>query len=280
MKKCSYCGKEYPDDALHCVIDGEPLPNGEAASSTTPPPIPEWARATAAPAGILSEPHMRIAEVALVCLIAFGGSILLSTYYLTYGPPSGTDRGAFAWLVQGLREVSALGLLWYVLTRRKKTLSDLGLKWKWSDAGWAVLLVIAGTTAFYAVYDAIYFSGLTQTSQSDAGAHVGNLLFGGAASVAMILFQFLNPFFEELIVRAYLMTEIKQLTNSMAKAIIASTLIQTSYHFYQGAPSAFADGAMFLVFSIYYAKTSRITPVILAHLCFDVGGLLWYWARR
>jgi hypothetical protein len=26
MKKCSYCGKEYPDDATVCVIDGESLP--------------------------------------------------------------------------------------------------------------------------------------------------------------------------------------------------------------------------------------------------------------
>jgi hypothetical protein len=26
MKKCSYCGKEYPDEAMVCAIDGEPLP--------------------------------------------------------------------------------------------------------------------------------------------------------------------------------------------------------------------------------------------------------------
>jgi hypothetical protein len=25
MKKCSYCGKEYPDDATVCAIDGQPL---------------------------------------------------------------------------------------------------------------------------------------------------------------------------------------------------------------------------------------------------------------
>lgn len=26
MKKCSYCGREYPDDATTCAIDGETLP--------------------------------------------------------------------------------------------------------------------------------------------------------------------------------------------------------------------------------------------------------------
>jgi hypothetical protein len=33
MKKCSYCGKEYPDDATMCALDGEPLVGaGESAS--------------------------------------------------------------------------------------------------------------------------------------------------------------------------------------------------------------------------------------------------------
>src|SRR5215471_21647124 len=26
MKRCPYCGKEYPDDAAKCFIDGYPLP--------------------------------------------------------------------------------------------------------------------------------------------------------------------------------------------------------------------------------------------------------------
>jgi len=33
MKKCSYCGKEYPDEASVCAIDGQPL------QPVTAPPI-------------------------------------------------------------------------------------------------------------------------------------------------------------------------------------------------------------------------------------------------
>ncbi len=87
-------------------------------------------------------------------------------------------------------------------------------------------------------------------------------------------FGFLNPFFEEIIVRAYLMTEVRQLTGSGAKAVMVSTALQMSYHFYQGVPMALSDGAAFLVFSLYYSKTRRITPVILAHLYMDVLGTL------
>lgn len=95
-----------------------------------------------------------------------------------------------------------------------------------------------------------------------------------------IAFQFINPRYEELIVRAYPMTEIRQLTNSVSKAVILSALLQMSCHFYQSAPMAFGKGASFLVFSIYYAKTNRITPIILAHLYMDVWGTLAFMLHR
>jgi len=38
MKKCSYCGKEYPDDASVCEIDGYPL---QAVVAAGPPPMSE-----------------------------------------------------------------------------------------------------------------------------------------------------------------------------------------------------------------------------------------------
>ena len=109
--------------------------------------------------------------------------------------------------------------------------------------------------------------------------NVGQYLFGSGIFFTTILFQFINPFFEELIVRAYLMTEVRRLTNSVTKAVLISTVLQASYHFYQGGPAAIAHGAEFLILAIYYAKTNRITPIILAHLYADVGGTLEYWLR-
>jgi len=164
--------------------------------------------------------------------------------------------------------------------RHGKSFRDLGLTWTRKDIGWAIILSAVGSLAFRAVYDAIYFGGLTAVSHKAASAYVGNVLFGGGIFFTTILFQFLNPFFEELIVRAYVMTEVKQLTNSATKAIIISTLLQTSYHFYQGGPAAFGHLTAFLIFSIFYAKTNRITPIILAHLYSDVGGTLWYMFRH
>jgi len=46
MKKCSYCGKEFPDTATVCDIDGRPLldPNAPVPSSQTPRPSREYQR--------------------------------------------------------------------------------------------------------------------------------------------------------------------------------------------------------------------------------------------
>ena len=40
MKKCSYCGAEYPDDAVACAIDQTPFEVPSAPSPPPPPPEP------------------------------------------------------------------------------------------------------------------------------------------------------------------------------------------------------------------------------------------------
>jgi membrane protease YdiL (CAAX protease family) len=179
-----------------------------------------------------------------------------------------------------LHETTSLALLWYVLLRRGQSWVDLGFGWEKHDIARSIVLQLGGWAAFTAVYHALYSSGLTAVGPGKASALVEHYLFGGGIFGTTFLFQFLNPFFEELIVRAYVMTEIRFLTNSLPKAIMVSTLLQTSCHFYQGAPVAIAHGATFLLWSVYYAKTNRIGPVILAHLYADVGGTLWYALRQ
>ncbi|HTV41725.1 MAG TPA: CPBP family intramembrane glutamic endopeptidase [Candidatus Sulfotelmatobacter sp.] len=283
MKKCTYCGKEYPDDAVRCSIDEFPLSGGE---SVIPVAEEVAVRPLLAPPGpaltriVLTDRQMEIFEVVLVCVIAFGVSVLGSIYLLfdrnIYGE---TTRSAYAWAAQGLREVACLGLLWYLLQRRGKTLADLGLSWSPKDFGWSIILWLAAHVAYNLVRSGIYSLGLAAGNPETVHQAVGHLLFGGGIFFATILVQFINPFFEELIVRAYLMTEVKRLTKSIPKAILLSTVLQASYHFYQGGPAVVAHGAGFLIFSIYYAKTNRIAPVILAHLYSDAGSTLDYWLR-
>ena len=73
------------------------------------------------------------------------------------------------------------------------------------------------------------------------------------------------------------MTEIKALTNSWMLAAVLSVTLQTSYHLYYGWQGALSLAFQFLVFAIYFARTQKATPIILAHGIFDFYGLLQIW---
>jgi membrane protease YdiL (CAAX protease family) len=289
MKQCSYCGATYADDVERCLIDNEILPGSGVQLVPPPLPLPVSAQVVAVSEPVAkpeywTEQRLLIIEVAMVCLIVFGGSILTSTHHFIYGYDSTSSETSssamYGWTYRIEREVAGLFLVWYLLLRRHKSFRDLGLVWRIDDLVWAVVLVLADTISYRLIYNAIYHAGFTAVPMPAASQHIGQILFGSDIVLTTILFQFLNPFFEELIVRAYLMTEIKFLTKSAAYAILASTLLQTSYHFYQGAPAALAHGVAFLMFSIFYAKTNRIMPVILAHLYADMNGPIWYMLHR
>jgi len=285
MKQCSYCGKEYADDVDRCLIDNEILPGSLVKLVPPPLPSPVSAQVVAVSDPVerqdsWTEQRLLIIEVAMVCLVVFGSATLSSTYHFIYGYDSTSSETSssamFGWTYRIEREVAGLFLVWYLLLRRHKSFRDLGLVWRIDDLAWAVVLILADTISYRLIYNAIYHAGFTAVPMHAASQQIGQILFGSGIVLTTILFQFLNPFFEELIVRAYLMTEIKFLTKSTAYAILASTILQTSYHFYQGTPAAVAHGVAFLMFSIFYAKTNRIMPVILAHLYADVNPTFWY----
>jgi membrane protease YdiL (CAAX protease family) len=89
-------------------------------------------------------------------------------------------------------------------------------------------------------------------------------------------FALINPFFEELIVRAYLMTEVKALTGSWFLASLSSVAIQWSYHLYYGWDVSLSMAFTFLTFSIYFARTQKATPIVVAHGLLDIWALMWW----
>ena len=54
--------------------------------------------------------------------------------------------------------------------------------------------------------------------------------------MAAVLDQIMNGAFEELIVRGYLMTEVRRFTGNILFAVFCSVGYRMSYHFYQGGP--------------------------------------------
>jgi len=214
-------------------------------------------------------------EVSLVLLITCGTAFLNSLYLLRYGPSAMPHISSARWSVGIVHEVASLLLLGYVLSRRNLGFRDLGLRWSLRDIG-VGLLVAGGSYATYALgyllvhllHRMVFSSALKVLSGSDFFAH---------PSIVAVPFSLLNPFFEELIVRAYLMTEVKELTGSSALAVAISVIVQSSYHLYYGWEGAITLSFSFLVLALYYARWRRALPVVVAHGFLDIYALLRLW---
>jgi len=218
------------------------------------------------------EKALRWFELGLVLAVAFAGALFNSIFLLQTGSRSAVPTGNSRWVWMMVEESVALLLLGYVLLRRGKRIADLGLRWSFGEVVRGILVAVTGYVVYSAGAMLVY---LVQRALLRGAAHpvFGRQVFGHA-SWMMLAAMLLNPFFEELIVRAFLMTEVRELTGSATAAVFLSWAVQTSYHLYYGWAGALGLGFLFLTFSVYYAKTRRATPVIVAHGLFDLLALL------
>ncbi|NOU68761.1 CPBP family intramembrane metalloprotease, partial [Paenibacillus sp. LMG 31461] len=150
---------------------------------------------------------------------------------------------------------------WSVVVKKQgRDYKDIGFEFRKSD-------VLHGILLFFGIY-IIYIIALAISP--NFGQTPKNIDFLKTnVSIFYLLFIIINPFFEELIVRAYAITEAKYLLKNEEISVLISTVIQTSYHLYQGLIPALYAGIMFFAFSIYFVKSMRIIPVIIVHLLFD-----------
>jgi membrane protease YdiL (CAAX protease family) len=219
---------------------------------------------------VQTEKRRRWLEVALVLIIAFGSSLLYSLYYLISGPPQGPSVSSLKYVAQILQQASTLLLLGYVLSRRGLDFRSIGLRWSSMDVGVGTILAIVS----YVVYGFGYAFVRTFHHAVLGTESTAKVVFGHPPVVLAIAFCLLNPFFEELVVRAYLMTEVVELTGSTLSAVILSVLFQFSYHLYYGWAGAISLSFQFLTYALYFAHWRRAVPIVIAHGFFDVYGVL------
>lgn len=217
--------------------DEEPQPPAEEATVTSP-----------------SDRRLRLCELALVLGVGFLGPTVASiTYWWTGQYPPAADS---SYLYSILQDVLTVALLVYVLYWQGRSLKSIGLTARFSDLGWALLL--------------LFFSGLVSRAVAGVVPPVSADSSGYRALFSppgLFLWLSIVPgaIREELVVRAYLMTEVADLTGHMGLAVLASVGFQTLYHLYQGIPSALISAGVFFVASLFYASTRRATPLIIAH---------------
>ena len=234
-------------------------------------PLSTAESSAARPHGPAERKSLRWFEVCLVLFFAFGTNFYNSLYLLIHGPTAELRTTAARATFGLLHEIMALALLGYVLARRGRRFSDIGLRWSLRDLGVGVAVLVAFVAAAVVGAVSIYFLHIRIFGTAPVPHRASE--FFGHFSIPIAPYFLVGPVLEELVVRAYLMTEIRELTGSAALAVVASTLVQTSYHLYYGWWIALSLGCSFFVLSLYYARSRRALPLIVAHELFDLQGL-------
>jgi membrane protease YdiL (CAAX protease family) len=223
-----------------------------------------------------SQHNSRISDLVVVLFVGFGTTVI-SNLSIILGPartysPFELNAGILGGLIT---EIGCLGVLFTILHYRRQPLSSLGLRFDRED----FLPGIGMFFCAYAVFVALYYSALAvRPSLGVASAGFDFNQFGSSSPALLTLFMLVNPCFEEIVVRGYFSTELVALTKLKWVAVIVPALFQGSYHLYQGRLTAISFTGMFLLFSIYFMKTRRLVPVVIAHTVFDLT-LIWrLWA--
>jgi membrane protease YdiL (CAAX protease family) len=170
-------------------------------------------------------------------------------------------------------ELISLLLLWFVLSANKLRWADIGWRAQGIDLLHGAGLII-GSRAAAVIATSLFQEFFRDYSGKYLQPRSGHGILDSGVSAATILLVFVNPFFEELIVRGYTMSEVMALGGSPNLAIFISVLAQMSYHVYQGFLRCVGLTAVFLLFSIYFSRTRRIGPVIIAHFWSDAWALI------
>jgi CAAX protease family protein len=95
---------------------------------------------------------------------------------------------------------------------------------------------------------------------------------GTAAAWVVMVGVILNPMVEEFLWLGYGITALRRY--GTRTAVLASLALRMSVHLYQGRLAFISVLPLAVVFTLYFVRTRRLWPVIVAHMFFDTLGLL------
>ncbi len=85
-----------------------------------------------------------------------------------------------------------------------------------------------------------------------------------------------NGILEEIVVVGYLLTRLRQLGWTDARALGASAVLRGSYHLYQGWGGFFGNMVMGVIFGWWFQRTRRVLPLVIAHSLLDAFSFVGY----
>jgi len=237
---------------------------GPAIEPEAPPPLPA-----------VGERRAVQAEMAAVLCLAVVPHLFHAV--ILYAGVKFTRPGfGFDMLQLTVMSLQVAAPLLYILWRSGSPLSTFGLlRPRWLDAGSGLLLFfgvwVANTLAWPVAWSLFGDSLLAGPAE--------NLRVGRPQSaedyLVFVIAMAANAFAEELAMRGYLVTRLRQLGASPWATIVISAGLFGAYHIYQGLWAGILVTLCGVVFAAAFLWLGRLWPVVLAHLLLDFLAFLY-----
>ena len=207
------------------------------------------------------------AEFAIVVALAFGYPIVGNLAATLLGRTAGHISESHLEVLI-VYELAILAVLIPFLRLRGWTSGRIGLRPGWKETGIGFLLMPGAYLAAYVSYAlaASLFPGLVQSAQHP------DFVTPGFAVATLVATSALNGFFEEAFVCAYVISALKE-RQGFWTSVNVSIALRLSYHLYQGPIGIVGIVPIGFVFGLYYARTGRLWPLVVAHALIDLVGL-------
>ncbi len=85
-----------------------------------------------------------------------------------------------------------------------------------------------------------------------------------------------NAVLEEVVMVGYLFTRFRQMAWAPWVVLLASALVRGSYHLYQGFGGFVGNLLMGLILGLWFLRTRRLWPLVVAHFLLDVASFVGY----
>jgi membrane protease YdiL (CAAX protease family) len=156
------------------------------------------------------------------------------------------------------------------LLRSPRSLLGLDARRPWFDLGWGFALAAAiGLPGLGLVFVAAQL-GINANLVPAALPHLW------WAVPVLILSAAQNAILEEIVVVGYLVTRLRDLGWKLVWVVLASAVLRGSYHLYQGFGAFLGNAVMGVVFALFFIRTRRVLPLVVAHTLLDVVAFVGY----
>ncbi len=207
------------------------------------------------------------AEFVIVITAAFGWFIYVSLRVYLHGRwGAGTSNAGGLHLVT--YEAVLLPIIGAFLVSRGWTIEKIGLVPSWKDLAMGLVLL----ATIYVTERALWYLLYATAPSLAAAAHV-HISHAPLSPWIVVGLLAVNPLFEEVFVAGYVITALKDRFGAVL-VVNASLTIRLLYHLYQGVGAVLWVAPMGLIFGIWYARTKRLWPLVIAHAGMS---LISYW---